>query len=166
MKRVLAVAGGLLMGFAAVAIASPNAAFDAITGVTGSFSGQLKSNSANALTSTTTYWTATGPMFVQSQAATVSRFKTGAASTLTGLTAAFYAPFSNGGTGTATVKVTDTSGTALCTVTHTCNTSTVQDVVACSAALAANTEYQVRHVGCSTGVPALFYNVTATVTTP
>lgn len=166
MKRVLAVTGGLLMGFAAVAVAAPTAAFDAISGVTATFSGQLKSNNANAFTTHTSYWTGTGAMWVQNQSATVLRFKTGAASTLTSFEVDTYY-FQNGGAGTASFSVTTTGGVALCTISYSCGVSTPsQNVQSCSAALAANTEYQFRHVGCSTSVPAFFYNATATITTP
>lgn len=166
MNRALAGLLTVLWVATATVLAAPTAAFDAIVGTTGSFSGQLKSNSANAFTTHTSYWSGTGAMWVQNQSATVLRFKTGAASTLTNLEVDTYF-FQNGGAGTASFSVTTTAGVALCTISYSCGVSTPsQNVQSCSSALSANTEYQFRHVGCSTSIPAFFYNMVATVTTP
>lgn len=71
-------------------------------------------------------------------------------------------------TGTATYDVTDTSGTALCSINVACTTLTtvVSGSTSCSASLSPSTTYQIRNKAICTGTSVTAHNITARVTTP
>ena len=173
--RSKALTVAVVLGSALAVLAAPTSAFTDIVANTGTFSGQVKSNNANVLTSAVEHWTALAYIDTVSviTARTVGRYKTGSAATLTDLF--LQSPYNIAGRTTAQpnlvpLNFTDTSGTVLCSVTYDCHTvagTLYSNQTSCgSVALAANTEYQIRIGQCGTGNSNSYISVTARMTIP
>lgn len=168
MKRILL----LCLLVATTARASSTASFNDLVAVTGTFSGQVTSNSANILTSasrniTQFHWVRNN---TSSANVILNEFTTADASTLTDL---LYSTYVNSAAtaGTMTFSVTTTAGAVLCSVSYNCNTTPLGTLAtgqtACANALAASTKYQIRYTSnCATGSVYAFLSLSAKVTTP
>lgn len=139
------------------------------TGVVNIVGGFKNGGNAAVVSNWSTTWgiSAAGGTF-RTGTAVLGQFKTGAASTVTDVMyGLFYTP--TNGTGTATLDLTDTAGTAVCTMNFDCtaiSTTAQFGSGSCSGALAANTVYQFRNKTPCTGLPNGQGTVTFKVTTP